>query len=77
VEFATTAEETAFRQEVRSWLGENVPKTPRPPITLEGHEQAAFMKAWQKKLFDAGWAGISWPKAYGGRGLSPQEQVIW
>jgi alkylation response protein AidB-like acyl-CoA dehydrogenase len=77
VEFATTAEETAFRQEVRSWLGENVPKTPRPPITLEGHEQAAFMKAWQKKLFDAGWAGISWPKAYGGRGLTPQEQVIW
>jgi alkylation response protein AidB-like acyl-CoA dehydrogenase len=77
VEFATTAEETAFRQEVRSWLGENVPKTPRPPITLEGHEQAAFMKAWQKKLFDAGWAGISWPKAYGGRGRSPQEQVIW
>jgi alkylation response protein AidB-like acyl-CoA dehydrogenase len=77
VEFAATPEEKAFRQEVRAWLGENAPKTPRPPITLTGEEQAAFMKAWQRKLFDAGWAGISWPKEYGGRGLSPQEQIIW
>jgi alkylation response protein AidB-like acyl-CoA dehydrogenase len=77
VEFATTPEEQTFRHEVRTWLSENAPKTPRPPITLKGDEQAAFMKAWQKKLFDAGWAGISWPKEYGGRGLTPQEQIIW
>jgi len=77
VEFATTPEETAFRQEVRTWLSANVPKEHRPPITLKGDEQAAFMRAWQRKLFEAGWAGISWPKEYGGRGLSPQEQVIW
>jgi alkylation response protein AidB-like acyl-CoA dehydrogenase len=35
------------------------------------------MRAWQRKLFDSGWAGISWPVKYGGRGLSMVQQIIW
>jgi alkylation response protein AidB-like acyl-CoA dehydrogenase len=69
--------DAAFRRDVRAWLQANTPSEPRPPITFEGREQAAYMRAWQRKLFEAGWAGISWPKAYGGRGLSLIEQVIW
>jgi alkylation response protein AidB-like acyl-CoA dehydrogenase len=33
--------------------------------------------AWQRKMFDAGWAGINWPKEFGGRGASLMEQLIW
>ena len=50
----------AFRQEVRTWLEANVPKEPMP-----SDPEGAFhyMRAWQKKMFDAGWAGIHWPKS--------------
>lgn len=67
-------DEVAFREEVRDWLADNVPRTPRPH---EGPEMRAFDAAWQRKQFDAGYAGIAWPKAYGGRGLSLIEQLIW
>ena len=36
-----------------------------------------FSRAWEKKLADAGWAGISWPKDYGGRGATLMEQIIF
>jgi len=37
----------------------------------------AYDRAWQGVQFNGGWAGISWPKEYGGRGLSPAQQLIW
>jgi alkylation response protein AidB-like acyl-CoA dehydrogenase len=77
LQFTVSAEDAAFRHDVRTWLAANAPTEPRPGITREGFPQANFMRAWQRKLFDAGWAGISWPKEYGGRGLSLVEQVIW
>ena len=43
-------------------------------------EPAAFweaMKAWQRKKFDGGWAAITWPKEYGGRGGTPIESMIF
>jgi len=40
-------------------------------------ESMAFLKKWQRKLYDAGWAGISWPKDYGGRGATINEQLIF
>lgn len=63
-----------FRQEVRTWLSENIPREPRPRHVAEAAE---FDIAWQKKQFAAGWAGISWPEAYGGKGLSLLQQLIW
>jgi alkylation response protein AidB-like acyl-CoA dehydrogenase len=74
MEFTQTAEDRAFREEVRAWLRDNVPKAKRPPI---GPEQAVYMQAWQKRQYEAGWAGIAWPQAYGGRGLSVMQQVVW
>jgi alkylation response protein AidB-like acyl-CoA dehydrogenase len=67
-------EEKLFRSKVRDWLRSNVPKDRRP---ADGPEVIAFDKAWQKKQFEAGWAGISWPKEYGGAGLSLIQQLIW
>lgn len=63
-----------FREEVRAWLTDNVPTEPRPS---DGPELREYDVAWQRRQYEAGWAGIDWPAAYGGRGLSLLEQVIW
>ena len=74
-----SAQELIFRDEVRKWFAENVPKDWVKRRNEEESMQARFtyLRAWQKKMFDAGWAGISWPKEYGGRGASLMEQVIF
>ena len=64
----------AFRQEIRAWLAANVPKEPMPS---DSEGAFHYMRAWQKNMFDAGWAGIHWPKAYGGRGATLLEQAIF
>ncbi|MEZ5238711.1 MAG: acyl-CoA dehydrogenase family protein [Microthrixaceae bacterium] len=69
-----TAEQKAFREEARTWLRENLPSEPRPP---EGREMREFDLAWQRTLYEGGWAGINWPTEYGGRGLSDIQQMIW
>jgi len=74
MEYRESIEDGRFREEVREWLHANRPKERRPDSF---DEQRAFDRAWQQAKFDAGWAGISWPKAYGGRGLSPIQQLIW
>jgi len=63
-----------FRARAREWLSGNVPARSRP---AHGPESARFDREWQRKLFDHGWAGVAWPKAYGGLGLSGLQQVIW
>ena len=63
-----------FRQRARVWLSTNVPKAPRP---AHGDAAAQFDRDWQRKMFEHGWAGVSWPKAFGGLGLSGLQQVIW
>jgi alkylation response protein AidB-like acyl-CoA dehydrogenase len=73
MDFNDTVEETAFREEVQTWLKDNVPSD----AELEGKDFMAQCKFWQKRKYDAGWACISWPKEYGGRGASAIEQVIW
>lgn len=74
-----TAQELAFRDEVRAWFAANVPKDWVKRRNEEESMQARFdyLREWQKKLFDAGWAGVSWPKEYGGRGATLMEQVIF
>jgi len=65
--------EAAFRDEVRAWLEANHPGT-----EPSGDEAAfTFRRAWQRQMHDAGWAGISWPKEYGGRGATLIEQAIF
>src|SRR5262245_22445869 len=67
-------EDDEFRARARAWLATHVPRSPRPP---RGRAAAEFDRAWQRKLYEHGWAGIAWPKEYGGRGLSALQQVIW
>jgi len=70
-----TPEEERFRERAREWLEANKPKD--PPAENDIHGRREFDLAWQRKMHDAGWAGISWPKEYGGRGASLMEQLIW
>ncbi|MCT2582251.1 acyl-CoA dehydrogenase family protein [Actinophytocola gossypii] len=69
-----TPEERQFADLAAEWLSRNVPREPRPPA---GEPMAAFDRAWQRLQYDAGWAGVAWPKEYGGAGLSLVEQMIW
>jgi alkylation response protein AidB-like acyl-CoA dehydrogenase len=75
MEFPESIEDRRFRQEVRDWLETNRPRERRPAAGFA--EQRAYDSAWQRAQYDGGWAGISWPAAYGGRGLSLTQQLIW
>lgn len=63
-----------FRARAREWLKANVPAQSRP---ANGTPGALYDRDWQRKLYDNGWAGVAWPKEYGGLGLSGLQQVIW
>jgi alkylation response protein AidB-like acyl-CoA dehydrogenase len=73
VDLTLSPQEDAFRGELRTWLEANHPG-PEP----EGDEAGfVFRRDWQRKLADAGWAGVSWPEEYGGRGATLVEQAIF
>ncbi len=63
-----TPEDEKFRAEVRAWFEANVPR--KPLQTLEER------RAWHRKLYEAGFVGMGWPKEYGGRDARPMEQAI-
>ena len=65
MDLTPTPQQQAFREEVRAWLEANVPSERLAPSTTE--EGFAAHRAWEKRLYEAGYAAIAWPKAYGGR----------
>jgi alkylation response protein AidB-like acyl-CoA dehydrogenase len=83
--FDDTPDEARFRAEARAWIQANAPHHLQAELELAGFGQPALRsgdvlaasKAWQKTKADAGWACLHWPVAYGGRGVSPIERVIW
>jgi len=80
MEFRLSDQEERFCSKVADWLAKNVPAgwgTPafRMPETME--DEIAFARQWQRRLYDGGWAGVAWPKEYGGRGASLVEQLIF
>ncbi|MCA9501644.1 MAG: acyl-CoA dehydrogenase family protein [Spirochaetaceae bacterium] len=82
MDFNDTPEEAAFRAEAVAWLEANAERrqpgdTDNPLNEATTPEMVAEAKAWQKKKADAGWACITWPKEYGGRGATPMQNVIW
>src|SRR5215208_2861339 len=73
MDLTLSPQEEAFRDELREWLAAN-----HPGEEPEGDEAGfEFRKEWQRKLADAGWAGISLPQEYGGRGATLIEQAIF
>ncbi len=68
-------QETAFRDELRAWLGDNAPD----PETPDGDEESSYARrrAWQRQLYEGGWAAPAWPTEYGGRGATQTESAIY
>jgi alkylation response protein AidB-like acyl-CoA dehydrogenase len=81
MDFTLTPEQEAFRNKVRSWFKANVPKDWTEALvsgpTVPRTEIYDFLREWQRKLYDAGFAGLTWPKEYGGRGLTYLEELIF
>lgn len=71
--------EGQFRDEFRAWLAENVPaEWTGGGAGSEDHAGfIEYLRDWQRKLYEGGWAGISWRKEYGGRGATLMEQSIF
>ena len=79
MDFDDTPEEAAFRAEARAWLEAHAPAHDVPPTarSVGGDDWVRRCKAWQRALYDGGWAGITWPKEYGGRGGTSLEQRVF
>ena len=80
MDFSFTEEEEKFRLELRTWLEDNLPSGWLEGTYLhvkDGEEYAIFLRGWQRKLYEGGWAGIAWPKKYGGREATLMEEIVY
>jgi alkylation response protein AidB-like acyl-CoA dehydrogenase len=79
MDFQFTEEQEAFRKEVRQWLERNLPDELRGSgfaASRADVEEVGQLRAWQKKLAEAGYVGMDWPREFGGRGASIVEMII-
>jgi len=65
------------RAEIRAWLEKEVPAHGPPPPADDWPARRAYDTAWQRKLHDAGLAGLAWPAEYGGRSLPVSQQLVY
>src|SRR5438552_6442263 len=73
-----TPNEQRFRDEVRAWLTTNTPPEWAGDTNAEDRsDYISYLRDWQRKLYEGGWAGISWPQQYGGRGAALMEKAIF
>jgi alkylation response protein AidB-like acyl-CoA dehydrogenase len=79
MDFSDTSEEAAFRAEVLAFLDGHAPRKAGRLSDAEAID-AAYVeraRAWQARKAAAGFAGITWPRAWGGRGGTPMQQIIF
>jgi alkylation response protein AidB-like acyl-CoA dehydrogenase len=82
MDFEYTSEQEAFRAQVRGWLRDNLPPElciddPMDERIAPNREIFDKRRVWQRKLADAKWVGLFWPRQYGGREASLMEQIIF
>ena len=78
MDFEDTPEQAVFRSEARAWLDANARRrTDKLLRGMEGEQAFLEAKEWYKKKADAGFACLTWPKEYGGAGLTSLHEVIW
>jgi alkylation response protein AidB-like acyl-CoA dehydrogenase len=77
MDFRDTPDEAAFRTGLRTWLAENLPPdwTERDPHV--GRYDLDFARDWARRLYDAGYVGLTWPREYGGGGAPYPHQAIF
>jgi len=79
MDFKYSEEDEKFRHLFRSWLEQNLPRDWRGDSELDADDKTEFerRREWHRKLYDAGWMCIHWPKEYGGRGATLLQQLIY
>ena len=80
MDFKCSDEDEAFRAQFRSWLESNIPRDWRDDGELADPDTKSEFerrRAWHRKLYDAGWMCIHWPKEFGGRGATLMQQFIY
>lgn len=80
MDFSFSAKEEEFRHELRNWLEQNLPEgwlEGSSQVSKDEGEYTAFLRDWQRKLYEGGWAGIAWPKKYGGREATLMEEIVY
>ena len=87
MDFDDTPKEAGVRNAARDWLEQNAPRRTAGTLATRRRwrdasaeaqlEHVRACKEWQQKLFDGGWAGVTWPTQYGGRGGTAIEQAIF
>jgi alkylation response protein AidB-like acyl-CoA dehydrogenase len=79
VDFSYPAEIEQFRKELRAWLSANLTDDVVAADRRRAHDPLAFdtLRAWDAAVADAGWAAVSWPQEYGGRGATVLEQLAY
>jgi acyl-CoA dehydrogenase len=81
VDFDDSPDEAEFRARARAWLDANAPRRGGAgDLASDTAHDDGFVKAckaWQGRLHDGGWAGVTWPVEYGGRGLGPAFEQIF
>jgi alkylation response protein AidB-like acyl-CoA dehydrogenase len=75
VDLDDTPEQASFRAEARVWLEANRAQAPPSSGSSEDTDYTDARRAWQRRLAQAGLAGVTWPREVGGRGAGPIEQV--
>jgi alkylation response protein AidB-like acyl-CoA dehydrogenase len=76
VDLRDTQEEGAFRAELRAWVDANLPADKRGGRGGAQRFEDPFIREWSRKLYEAGYAGLTWPKEYGGAGAPHSFQAI-
>jgi alkylation response protein AidB-like acyl-CoA dehydrogenase len=83
MDFDDSPEEAAFRREVRAWLGANAKQKEQGALKSSrsfydfDERFVRDGKAWQRRLHEGGWAGITWPVRWGGRGGDVVQSIIF
>jgi alkylation response protein AidB-like acyl-CoA dehydrogenase len=76
MDLADAPDEARFRNDVRGWLERSLSELPWPePVDLV--ERLPFWRRWQRLVFEAGYAGLTWPTEYGGQGLDERLRAIF
>lgn len=71
------ADAEAFRDEIRGWLEHNLPQGwGDADFEMAPDDRKTFNEGWPKTLFEGGWICATWPKEYGGKGLTTMQGVV-
>ncbi|MDK0521331.1 acyl-CoA dehydrogenase [Streptomyces sp. ML-6] len=77
MDLSYTPQEEEFRARLRAWLAAVLPSLAARPHPDDWPGRRAYDTAWQRMLYDAGYAGLHWPVDAGGRGATPAQHLIF